>query len=365
MTESVDEWRSCKDSYTCNIGIPNDFQIFQLPRKQNKIRHWDKKPHNGRKVVAVEFNRQDECQCIYVESPEHTYITDNLTVTHNTSIARAWAAENGVNLVEVRASTLDPTDIGGLFAPPEKDSTRARKISTGEFDQLEKPNSVLFLDEFNRANKAVRGALLELVNSHYIPDSAADGGMRFLPNFLFTIATMNPPSGEYNVDPLDQAEVSRFRNVPLAADPKYFLGYITKLYDKEYAETDDPEEKREIAGRKKIAQTLLTSKKFSFDDTEDIQVGHEKLDYNYHPLNYRSLTSLLNMCDGTKDDFLDLWSSMVNPLKKSTVEGILANYVDVDDKANDALKAGTDSQVFKKKLNPLDALKNKYPDLNI
>lgn len=71
------------------------------------------------------------------------------------------------------------------------------------------------------------------------------------------------------------------------------------------------------------------------------------------------------MCDGTKDDFLDLWSSMVNPLKKSTVEGILANYVDVDDKANDALKTETDSQVFKKKLNPLDALKNKYPDLNI
>lgn len=282
-----------------------------------------------------------------------------------TASCRAWAAENGINLVEVRASTLDPTDIGGLFAPPEKDSTRARKISTGEFDQLEKPNSVLFLDEFNRANKAVRGALLELVNSHYIPDSAADGGMRFLPNFLFTIATINPPSGEYNVDPLDQAEVSRFRNIPLAADPKYFLGYITKLYDKEFAETDDPEEKKEIAGRKKIAQTLLTSKKFSFDDTEDIQVGHDKLDYNYHPLNYRSLTSLLNMCDGTKDDFLDLWSSMVNPLKKSTVEGILANYVDVDDKANDALKTETDSQVFKKKLNPLDALKNKYPDLNI
>ena len=133
-----------------------------------------------------------------------------------TSVCRAWAKANGVNLVEVRGSTLDPTDIGGLFASPEKGETRARKISTGIFEPLEEPNSVLFLDELNRANKAVRNALLELVNSHYLPDpNNPQGGQRFLPNFLFTIATINPPTGEYNADALDPAEASRFRNVNL------------------------------------------------------------------------------------------------------------------------------------------------------
>lgn len=286
-----------------------------------------------------------------------------------TSVCRAWAKANGVNLVEVRGSTLDPTDIGGLFASPEKGETRARKISTGIFEPLEQPNSVLFLDELNRANKAVRNALLELVNSHYLPDpNNPQGGQRFLPNFLFTIATINPPTGEYNADALDPAEASRFRNVNLTADNLYILKYLEKIYTKaaeEARKAGDAQEALENEGRKKLAQTLLNSKKFTFDDTDDIAAGRDKLDYQYHPLNYRSLNMLLDTCDGTKEDFLDLWNDMCNPLKKSTVEGILANYVDVDDKANDALKSDTDSEVFKKKLSPLDKLKAAYSDLNI
>lgn len=286
-----------------------------------------------------------------------------------TAVCRAWARANGINLVEVRGSTLDPTDIGGLFASPEKGETRAKKISTGIFEPLEQPNSVLFLDEMNRANKAVRNALLELINSHYLPDpNNPQGGQRFLPNFLFTIATINPPSGEYNADALDPAEASRFRNVSLTADNKYILKYLEKIYTEaaEKARKDgDSEEALENEGRKKLAQTLLNSKKFTFDDSQDISMGRDKLDYQYHPLNYRSLNMLLDTCDGTKEDFLDLWNDMCNPLKKSTVEGILANYVDVDDKANDALKADTDSEVFKKKKSPLDALKAAYPDLNL
>ena len=286
-----------------------------------------------------------------------------------TAVCRAWARANGINLVEVRGSTLDPTDIGGLFAPPERGDTRAKKISTGIFEPLEQPNSVLFLDEMNRANKAVRNALLELINSHYLPDpNNPQGGQRFLPNFLFTIATINPPSGEYNADALDPAELSRFRNINLTADNKYILKYLEKIYT-EAAEkarkNGDDEEALENEGRKKLAQTLLNSKKFTFDDSQDISMGRDKLDYQYHPLNYRSLNMLLDTCDGTKEDFLDLWNDMCNPLKKSTVEGILANYVDVDDKANDALKADTDSEVFKKKKSPLDALKAAYPDLNL
>lgn len=286
-----------------------------------------------------------------------------------TAVCRAWARANGINLVEVRGSTLDPTDIGGLFASPEKGETRARKISTGIFEPLEQPNSVLFLDEMNRANKAVRNALLELVNSHYLPDpNNLQGGQRFLPNFLFTIATINPPSGEYNADALDPAELSRFRNISLTADNKYILKYLEKIYTEaaEKARKDgDNEEALENEGRKKLAQTLLNSKKFTFDDSQDISMGRDKLDYQYHPLNYRSLNMLLDACDGTKEDFLDLWNDYCNPLKKSTVEGILANYVDVDDKANDALKADTDSEVFKKKKSPLDALKAAYPNLNL
>ena len=65
------------------------------------------------------------------------------------------------------------------------------------------------------------------------------------------------------------------------------------------------------------------------------------------------------MSDGTKDEFLDIWSSMCNPNKKGMVERILSNYQDVDDKANSVFKgaspfksSGTDS--WKKIQNALD-----------
>ena len=288
--------------------------------------------------------------------------------TGKTSICRAWAAANGINLVEVRASALDPTDIGGLFAPPEKGSNRARKVSTGEFDQLEQPNSVLFLDEFNRANRAVRGALLELVNSHYIPDSSVPGGQRFLPNFLFTIATANPPSGTYNVDELDPAEISRFRNINIVNDNAYILRYLTNnLYAEELKRAEnrgDEEEILEIKGKIELAKTLLGDKRFAFDDAEDLRKGYDKYESTFKPLNYRSFTELLDQCDGTKRDFLDLWNDFANPDKKRMAEGILENYIDVEDKANEVLKTQTNSPVFKSSKRTMDILRDKYPEIN-
>ena len=42
----------------------------------------------------------------------------------------------------------------------------------------------------------------------------------------------------------------------------------------------------------------------------------------------------------------------------------LANYVDIEDKANDALKAGTQSNLFnKKKASGLDKMRSKYGNL--
>ena len=70
-------------------------------------------------------------------------------------------------------------------------------------------------------------------------------------------------------------------------------------------------------------------------------------------LTARTLTNLLQNCDGTKEDFLDNWNNFCNSTKKTMVEGILANYQDVDDKANDALKGGTESEVFSKKASTL------------
>lgn len=279
--------------------------------------------------------------------------------TGKSSVIRQWAKDNDVNLFEVRAAGMDATDLGGAIAP-DRESGAVKRFSSTEFDKLDRPNSVLFLDEYNRAPREVRTNLLELVNSHVIPDARSESGQRFLPNFLFTIAAINPPSADYDTDVMDAAEVSRFRSVNVTFDPLYNLRYLQKYYDKLIAETEDKEEKVEAMRKKALATKLLSDPSFTFDNQMDMQKGREQLGPNYLVLNYRSLFNLLEYSDGTKKDFLELWSDYVNPLKKKMAGTILSSYTDIDDKANQALQKGTQSTVFKKKESPLDILRKKH-----
>ena len=46
------------------------------------------------RVLSVSLiEPKEECKCIYVDAEEHTYITDNYVVTHNTTSARIFANE--------------------------------------------------------------------------------------------------------------------------------------------------------------------------------------------------------------------------------------------------------------------------------
>lgn len=41
-----------------------------------------------KKIVNIEKVRREECQCIMVDSPEHLYVTDGYTLTHNTELRK-------------------------------------------------------------------------------------------------------------------------------------------------------------------------------------------------------------------------------------------------------------------------------------
>lgn len=250
-----------------------------------------------------------------------------------------WASENGINIYNVDAKTLDITDLGGAISPND-DRTAVNRLATTELDALNRPNSVLFLDEFNRADSNIRGTLLTLINDHQIRDAREESGYRFFPNFLFTIAAINPPNGNYNTDELDGAELSRFYKVDVALDTKNNLAYLEKKFTKELDNTDDPEEATEVEGRLKIARTLLKHPDFEFDDAISAADAQRN---QVSPLNPRSLAKLLELCDGTKDDFLDLWDGQCNPAKKSMAERILANYKDVENKANSVFNTSSDT----------------------
>lgn len=267
--------------------------------------------------------------------------------TGKTSIVRAWAQANNVNLVLQNTSTMDETDLTGVIAR-SKDGDSTVKLRSDVLKGLNEPRSVLFLDEYNRGRSSVRGTLLTLINDHLI-DTGTDQesnvkgltGKHELKNMLFTVAAINPASGEYTTDELDPAEMSRFRRVEVRADKGDLLKYLTKEISRQANALDPAEDGdsiEELSGQLGIAKKLLSDPKFQFDNEEDERAGYQKYGRDYTVLSPRSFTNLLQATDGTKEDFLYLYNDYCNPMKKSTMEQILSDYDDIDDKANSVFK---------------------------
>ena len=276
--------------------------------------------------------------------------------TGKTSRIRDWAKKNNVNLFEVRAAGMDDTDLGGASVPMGE---VVKRLASTEFDYLEEPNSVLFLDEYNRAPKSVRTNLLELINSHVVPDPRKKEyhGQRFLPNFLFTVAAINPSSAEYDTDELDIAEVSRFRILVVAMQKQLYLNYLNNEIDRKLkTENLSDKVKLELERKRDLVNTIIPNKLFMFDDARTTaEMKNSNIGNLVAPTNSRTFKKLLKYCDGTKEDFLKMWNGFCNPNQKDIIETILKDYKDKDDKATAALaNYDTKNPVFKEKESPED-----------
>lgn len=267
-----------------------------------------------------------------------------------TAIVQQWAKKNGIHLYARDAGKLSQEQIGGLVGYDADDPTMVKELGNKSFYQgLSQPNTVLFLDEYNRARGNIRSLLLKLVNEHVLPGGPE--GDIFLPNLLFTVAAINPTSSAYETNTLDAAERSRFKRVVVTPNPLEHLKYLNKEYGEELKDAEADGDKdwiKEVKGRIQLANTILKDSRFSYTSLQQ----EEKMidDPDFTPTNYRSFKEALDHSDGTKDDFLRQWPTYCDYTQRKTIEDILKNYVDVDDKANDALKGGTKSSVFKKSL---------------
>lgn len=281
-----------------------------------------------------------------------------------TAMVSQWANRNNINLVNKKASTMDETDLGGAMSPSTERKGIAQRLTTDDFDSLDKPRSVLFLDEYNRARPEVRTPLMELVNNHIIPDNREASGFRFLPNFLFTVAAINPDTKKhrYEVIPLDSAEMTRFSHIDVVPIIKSFKSHILKELKGELDAIGDDEDFADLIletkGKIKLAETILNSDEFRFDDTKQRDDDWSTPGYNKIPLDYRSFEQAIMNSDGTKEGLLAVWKQNSNNLRYDMIEDILENYVDVDDKANDVLKGGADSEIFKKHESNWDLVNN-------
>ncbi|MFF4350819.1 helicase-related protein [Streptomyces sp. NPDC001530] len=98
-----------KEAYTVSVALPDAYVPFRLSRKAAPVRPRPKYNTFRRGIRAVEYVGRKPVQCISVAHPDHAYVTDHFTVTHNTMVAlRAM-----LTVVDAggQAAMLAPTEV--------------------------------------------------------------------------------------------------------------------------------------------------------------------------------------------------------------------------------------------------------------
>lgn len=137
------------------------------------------------------------------------------------AVVRQTAEKIGYNFIDIRLSQRDAVDILGMpntYNDPELGAVLEHHPPKWFLESLTKGNTVLFLDELNRARPDVLQAAFELVL-----DRRLNG--RKLPSSVFIVAAVNPPDTRYDTVNLDEAMLDRFLHIHVQADHKSFMNW--------------------------------------------------------------------------------------------------------------------------------------------
>lgn len=79
----------CHIAYTHHLKVPNGLPFYSSTKHSNKYK--DRQNAPMRNIVSIEYVGMEQCQCIMVDHPDHTYLSDDMIPTHNTTTARIMA----------------------------------------------------------------------------------------------------------------------------------------------------------------------------------------------------------------------------------------------------------------------------------
>lgn len=259
-----------------------------------------------------------------------------------TGITKKWAKDRGVKLFYLNAKN---DDLGAILNGFPVDTTetdengkevhRVVRSFSKSLDALDEPNSVLFLDEFNRAAPKLRAVLLSLINEHVV-DGDGEDGFRHFDNLLFTVACINPsvPTDPGAMD-LNDAEMSRFvDSMDWDSHPDDALRYIV-FHVNEMIEALKPEDENYAYFYTRyhkilnITNALLGDYRFEFDSRDDLlDLFNDKAKM----LNQRAITDALMAHGYNKEKFLNWVDKYSKFLEKdrNMIHDILDSYVEQD-----------------------------------
>ena len=88
-SEKYQKYVDCDKRYRVTISLCDpSISLFRMKRKQDRVQYRTKYA-DSLFISNVEYVREDEAQCIMVDSDEHLYLTEDFIVTHNTSFTTA------------------------------------------------------------------------------------------------------------------------------------------------------------------------------------------------------------------------------------------------------------------------------------
>ena len=107
------------------------------------------------RVLSVSLiEPEEECKCIYIDAEEHTYVTDNYIITHNTTSARIFA--NEINDFKGHVIEID--------AASNNSVEHMRKIiEEAKTQALDSEYKVFVLDEVHMLSNAAWNAALKIL----------------------------------------------------------------------------------------------------------------------------------------------------------------------------------------------------------
>lgn len=92
------------------MKIPNDLIYCSSQKHMSRRKHRQNDPM--RNIVSIKYIGDEECQCIMIDHPDHTYISDGFIPTHNTTSARILA--NMINKGQGDPIEIDAASHNGI-----------------------------------------------------------------------------------------------------------------------------------------------------------------------------------------------------------------------------------------------------------
>lgn len=145
--EHVIKGHKCLRSKYWRLYINTTKEIVKLPRKLERIKKKHLTRHDFVSIVDIQpLNYLEEQKCITVDSPDHTYITKDYIVTHNTyfpalgEIEHRFLFANAKSYNEYRAGGLQTNSLVG-GAEPTKSSGLLQKFRESQDAKADSSNA--------------------------------------------------------------------------------------------------------------------------------------------------------------------------------------------------------------------------------